>query len=71
MSEFSEVREERVTTETSIECPICKELIELKLSVKIVINRSLPDYSASRVFMGLSNKEFFNVHTCWPKEEKP
>lgn len=69
MSEFGDTREERVTADTSIECPICKEFIELKLAVQVVITQSVQDDGSSRVFMGLSTKESFNVHSCWPKEQ--
>lgn len=70
MSEFIQPREQLVTTDTSIECPVCKEFVELKLNVSIVIRQPHPDdHGASRVFIGLMTNESYNVHSCWPKKE--
>lgn len=66
----SEPIESKVTTDTAIECPVCKEFIELKLTVNVVISRTGPDDGwPHRVFIGLPDQESFSTHTCWPKDD--
>lgn len=69
MSETKPLGESKVATDTSIECPVCKEFIELKLTVNIVIGQTGSVNGPYRVFIGLPDQEAFTTHTCWPKEE--
>lgn len=70
MSERQEPIESKMSTDTSIECPVCMEFIELKLTVNVVINQTGSTNGPYRVFIGLPNQESFTTHTCWPKEDE-
>jgi hypothetical protein len=65
---ITEPIESNESTEISVECPVCKEFIELKPTVNIVLTRadSRMDDAPYRVFIGLPNQECFSTHTCWP-----
>ena len=60
--------EMRCATNVTIDCPVCKCVISLPVTVVVLSAPSAESEDASRVAVYLASKESSATHICWPPE---